>query len=249
MNKKKIILLVEDEVDLAQLIELRLRANGYEVISAYDGVEALRKLDKAHPDLIILDINLPNMGGIEFYNKIETPHGRSRYPVLVVTGRGDLEKTFKDIKVDGFLIKPFEANALLSEIERITSARSERVIFLIDYKANPHVEGIMAYLKFERYEVDHLENFTVLQEKAKEQKPDYILMEYMQKEMSGEAFIKKIREDPMLRVIPIIVYSYSGFKEYEKRSIEAGADKYIGKPENYTVFVTAIKELEMRDPC
>ncbi|MFH1355231.1 MAG: response regulator, partial [Candidatus Omnitrophota bacterium] len=168
MEYNKTILLIEDEADLVQLIKFRLQTRGYEVVAAYDGIEALEKLNEVSPDLIILDINLPKMSGIEFYNKISTPHGHSKYPVLVLTARRDLEMTFKNIEADGFMAKPFEIDQLIIEIERIIKAVPSQVIFLIDFKESSHVQEITAYLKSERYAVVNLDDFAVLQEKAKE---------------------------------------------------------------------------------
>jgi len=240
------ILIVEDEADLLEILKFRLKADGYGVTTASDGIEALEKLNEVKPDLIILDINLPRMSGIEFYNKITTGHGQTRYPVLVLTARANLEETFKEVEADGFMPKPFEIDELIKEVERIIKAAPRQLILLIDTKNSHHVQEMTAYLKSERFAVENIEDFTALQAQASWGKADYIIMEYMQEEMSGEAFIKKIKADPFLKEIPVIVYSYSGFGEFKKKSSEAGADMYLGKPQNYDALVTAIKELEFK---
>lgn len=245
-SKGKSILLIEDEEDLVATIKFRLKANGYAVVTANDGIEALRQLDRMTPDLIILDVNLPRMGGIEFYNKISTPYGHSKYPVLVLTARADLEKLFKDIEADGFIAKPFEVGELIKEVERIISGASSPTVFLIDYKEDPRVRKIEDCLKAERYAVVCLDEFRQLQEKAREKRPVFIIMEYMQKDISGEAFIRQIKEGPDFNDIPVIVYSYSGFEEYGKKSLQAGADKYLGKPENCDILLKAMQELKHR---
>jgi DNA-binding response OmpR family regulator len=107
-------LLIDDEKDLVEMIQYQLSEEGYKTIAAYDGLQGLEKIKEVEPGLIILDINLPKMNGLEFYSKICTPHGRSRYPVLVMTARSNLKKVFKDVEVDGFLAKPFEIDELLN---------------------------------------------------------------------------------------------------------------------------------------
>lgn len=245
-SEQKTILLVEDEPDLLTVVKFRLKENGYNVVTASDGIQALEKLKKINPDLIILDINLPNMSGIEFYRNISTAYGHARYRVLVLTARVDLQKIFMDIEVDGFLSKPFEVDRLIEEIERIINRTSNPDIFLVDYVENPYVCEIAGYLRVERYNVSIFDSFSDLREKAKEVKPAFIIMEYMRSEMSGEAFIKTIKEDSLVYDVPLIVYSYSGFQELEEKSIRAGADKYVGKPSHYGVFMKAIKELKLK---
>ncbi|MBU1854022.1 MAG: response regulator [Candidatus Omnitrophica bacterium] len=245
-NEKKTILLVEDEADLLTVVKFRLKSYGYNVVTAGDGIQALEKLKEIKPDLIVLDINLPNMGGIEFYRKISTPYGHSKYRVLILTARANLEKIFRDIEVDGFMAKPFEIDRLIEEIERIINKKDDATIFLVDYPENPYVKEIADYLRVERYNVLFCDSFSDLKEKAEEVKPAVIIMEYMNKEMSGEAFIRRIKGDPLLHEVPLVVYSYSDFKELEEKSVQAGADKYLGKPSGCSVFMKAIKELKLK---
>ncbi|MCK5081581.1 MAG: response regulator, partial [Candidatus Omnitrophica bacterium] len=69
-NDKKTILLIDDEADLIDLVKFQLIAKGYNAIVTRNGIEALKLLERIVPDLIILDMNMPGMGGVEFYNKI-----------------------------------------------------------------------------------------------------------------------------------------------------------------------------------
>ena len=244
-DSKKTILLVDDEADLVDLVKFQLIAKGYNAIVTHNGLEALEVLKKVSPDLIILDMNMPGMGGVEFYNKISTGHKRSRYPVLVVTARANLEETFKDVEIDGFLTKPFDIGQLVKEADRIIAGGIDPIVFLVDHKENPHVGKMKEDFSGERYLAIIIDNFQMLRSKAEEKKPNFIILEYMQKEMSGNRFIEKIKEDPLLSGIPLIVYSYTGFKECEEQSLSAGADKYVGKPENIGDFLRAIKEMKM----
>ncbi|MBU1124446.1 MAG: response regulator [Candidatus Omnitrophica bacterium] len=241
-----VILLIDDDKDLTDLLKLRLEANGYSVVVAYDGVEALEKLKKMSPSIIILDVGMPRMDGFEFYRHITTTDGRPRFPVLILTGKDHFRALFKDMAADGFLPKPFEAKQLLAEIEKILAATSNPVVFLFDYIESPRVRGIITALTRERFTVINVESVLAMQNKAKDKKPDFILMEYMREQKDGETFIKEIKENPFLQNIPIIVYSYSGFAGLQEKSLGAGADKYLGKPENYQKFVQALNELRLK---
>lgn len=119
MDKKK-ILVVDDEESVPTLIKRALTVEGYDVITARNGQEALETLKSGAPHLIILDMNMPKMGGIAFYHSIANTYDASpRYPVLVLTGRGGLETVFQDFKIDGFMTKPFEIEGLGLKVKEI----------------------------------------------------------------------------------------------------------------------------------
>ena len=254
MAKK--ILIVEDEMDLVEMLKFRLERNGYKVSVAYDGEKGLQIAREFSPDLILLDINLPQKGGLELYRELCTAHGRPRFPILILTARGELKGLFENIQADGFMKKPFEAQDLLTEIEKILKKNEQTDAFVIDSKEGRGSAEIAQALKGERYQsilIDGLDQFKQL---APVHKPCFIVMEYMQPSMSGEDFIKELRkilkelasgEWPAARDVGILVYSYSGM-DYSEKSLKAGADKYIGKPANYDAIVTAVRQLELKRP-
>lgn len=242
---KKIVLIIDDNANLSNLIKYRLIEQGYNVLTASNGLEGLERLKKVTPHLVILDINMPQMGGLEFYRKIATKHGRPKYPVLFLTERAGLEDICKDIAADGFLAKPFEIDVLSKEVERILGGDNNPVIFLFDCPQNPHVKKIAESISSERYEVIVFDSLGSLSSIFPIKKPSCILMEYMQKEMDGEEFIKKIREQSVFKDVPIIVYSFSGFKQYREKSIAAGAIDFIDNPSQYEQFLSAIHRVEL----
>ena len=119
MPSTKKIMIIDDEADLTGLIAFQFEANGFDVLTAHDGVKALEKVHAFEPDLIILDINMPHMGGVEFYTKICASDGKPMYPILVLTARANIESLFKDLFIDGFIIKPFDITQLVKEAASI----------------------------------------------------------------------------------------------------------------------------------
>jgi len=241
----KTILIVDDTIELTNLIKYRLEDKGFYVVIASDGIEALSKLKKIDPILIVLDVNMPKMGGMEFFKNISTKYGKPKYPVLFLTSRADLEGICRDIEADGFLAKPFEIEDLMNEIDRIISGHTNPVIFLFDCPTNPKAKEIASVLKEERYDVVVIDGAMEFQNLGETQKPSFILLEYMQKDISGEDLIKRIKYNEVLSNVPIIAYSYSGFGEYKEKSLAAGASRYLDKPESIDLFVAAIKELKL----
>jgi DNA-binding response OmpR family regulator len=130
MGPQKTILIVDDEQDLRDTVGYLFKSRGYAVETAYDGANALTKLETVHPDLIILDMNMPKMNGLEFYERIKGKHERPRYPVLVLTARANMEDLFRSLDVDGFMAKPFELEQIFKESEFIIKKNS--ALILID---------------------------------------------------------------------------------------------------------------------
>lgn len=119
MSHPKTILVIDDDVDLRELIKLTLKCRGYDVAMAGNGLEGLERLKTLKPDLIVLDINMPKMGGVEFYGMICDPQGKPRYPVLVLTARANMEALLKQFDIQGFMPKPFEIDDLLKKVASI----------------------------------------------------------------------------------------------------------------------------------
>lgn len=110
----KNILIIEDEEDLASLLKERLARNGYSVDIAFNGEEALKKLEKPLPDLILLDIVLPVMDGYTFLKEMKKKYS---IPVIVLTARGGMKDLFSIEGIKDYIVKPFEPEDLLLKIK------------------------------------------------------------------------------------------------------------------------------------
>jgi len=117
---KKKILIVEDNEQNLYLATFLLEQNGYEVIAALNGREAVEKTKAENPDLIIMDIQLPEMNGYEATKKIKSMADYQHIPILAVTSFamvGDREKALA-IGCVGYIEKPFDPDTFVLEIEK-----------------------------------------------------------------------------------------------------------------------------------
>jgi len=125
------ILIADDDPQILRALRITLSARGYDVITAGDGREAVRAAADKHPDLIVLDLGMPGLTGIEV---IEAVRGWSSVPILVVSGRSDsLDKVEAlDAGADDYVTKPFAADELLARLRalgrRTASATDEPVV-------------------------------------------------------------------------------------------------------------------------
>jgi DNA-binding response OmpR family regulator len=112
----KKILVVDDDPGVCKLLRTRLKSRGYDVIEAYNGVEAFAKASDERPDLIILDVSMPIMDGYEFVRSTRWLDLRD-IPILILSARVNTREMFDAMGVPDFLAKPFNFNELLGKVE------------------------------------------------------------------------------------------------------------------------------------
>jgi len=118
-NKK--ILIVDDEAQLVDMVKMRLEANNYDVIVAYDGQEGLDKARKEKPDLIILDLMLPKMDGYKVCRMLKFDEKYKSIPIIMFTARAqeEDEKVSMEVGANAYVTKPFEPKVLLDKIQEL----------------------------------------------------------------------------------------------------------------------------------
>lgn len=124
----KRILCIEDEPEMIDLIRLILGRRGFEVYGAPGGVEGIRLVRETHPDLVLLDLMMPDMDGWEVYQKMKAEDSTKAIPVIVVTAKAQsIDKVLglHIAKVDDYITKPFGPQDLIDSIEKVL-ARKEK---------------------------------------------------------------------------------------------------------------------------
>ncbi len=123
----KQILCIEDEPEMIDLIRLILGRRGFEVIGAAGGKEGLEKVRQQPPELILLDLMMPDMDGWEVYQQIKADEKTKDIPVIVVTAKAQsIDKVLglHIAKVDDYIAKPFSPQELMNSVEKVLSARN-----------------------------------------------------------------------------------------------------------------------------
>jgi two-component system, OmpR family, response regulator VicR len=118
-NKK--VLIVDDEPDTLELVKLVLESGGFKTVSAANGIEALNQVDVSKPDLVLLDIMMPDMDGWEVFRKIKEKN--STLPIAILTAKAqnfDKLLGLHVLKADDYITKPFGKNELISKVRKLT---------------------------------------------------------------------------------------------------------------------------------
>ena len=115
------ILIVDDSISIRQSVRFVLEENGYTVYEAGDGLEGLKRLEEQKVQLIITDVNMPNMDGLTFVKKIRQTDGIKFIPILVLTteSQGAVVDEGKKAGATGWIVKPFNNDKLLETIKKV----------------------------------------------------------------------------------------------------------------------------------
>lgn len=116
------ILIIEDDKEMCEELAFTLRGKGYEVETAYDGMEGNSLISLFTFDIILLDLNLPELSGFDILKNVKT--NRTRLSIIVITGQHDAGRMIKG-EVDEIIYKPFKTETLISSIEQTLKNRHE----------------------------------------------------------------------------------------------------------------------------
>ncbi|MDR4505416.1 MAG: response regulator [Candidatus Scalindua sp.] len=115
------ILVVEDNKNQQLLYEEELQREGYTIVTAFDGKDAIEKVKEKPPDLIILDINMPRMDGIETIGKILSQH--KQIPIIINTAYGSYKSSFMTWAADAYIVKSSDLSELKDKIKELLTNR------------------------------------------------------------------------------------------------------------------------------
>ena len=125
-SKGKKILIADDEPDILEIIQYNLTKEGYEVITAKDGDEAIGKAKIVRPDLIILDIMMPKKNGFDVCNAVKNELGMSHIHIILLTAKGQEfdRQRGQEVGADLYLTKPFDPDALIAKARSVLGLSS-----------------------------------------------------------------------------------------------------------------------------
>ncbi|MBQ9694032.1 MAG: response regulator [Kiritimatiellae bacterium] len=214
------LLLVDDDPNIRMMLGDFLMSAGYEVTCAESGEIALKILTEMLPDLIILDMGMPGMGGTGFLERITDRLGRTRVPVLVLTARGELAEFFTDKQIGGFLTKPTDPDELLAEVQRILFVESDlphgdtlilgndvhRLLVLAE--ANPiRANALCESLGKAGFSVEVVHTGPEAVESVIARRPAGLVMPLNTEELTADAVLEILRKLPSGKQLPVVIYA------------------------------------------
>ncbi|UCH95047.1 MAG: response regulator [Candidatus Aminicenantes bacterium] len=265
-RQKPLILLAEDQFENRELLSAMLEKRGYSVITAESGVKVLEIYEKHPFDLILMDVKMPQMDGLETARRIrkkeESMGSGSHIPIIALTGQTSAEdyRDCIDAGMDSHIAKPFTYKQLLETVEGILRSKEYasnpgahqsnqqktgkikfKILVAEDNQENQEVVGGM--LDKLQVDYDFAENGKIVLEKLKEKKFDLLLLDMRMPVMDGLETIKRIRDDEKLKDLYVISLTAHAIKGDAQKYKDAGCDDYIAKPIDKEQFRKTISDL------
>lgn len=199
------VLVIDDDPAIREILQRHLEKEGFEVAEASNGKEGIYKAETDPPDMIILDVMMPDTDGWTVLEYLKSRPELSVVPVIMLTMVDDKTKGYA-LGALNFFSKPLDWPRLLEVINGTvgTNVLSESPVMVIDDDADNR-EMIKHSLEKEGFKVCQADNGKVAMDKIHENKPALILLDLMMPEMDGFEFVDTIRQYPEFRGIPIIV--------------------------------------------
>jgi DNA-binding response OmpR family regulator len=248
MTAKKRILVVDDEMDFVKMLQARLRIEGYEVVTAEDGIKGIQTARKEKPDLIILDIMMPGLDGHSVCDMLKKSAMTWSIPVIYLTARtgqkDELVAMEKGAKY--YLTKPYNPAMLMEMIKSALIENDEAGekggrILLIDRDIS-FADDCEAKLKQAGYDVVLAPTAAEGLQAAREHHPDIILLDYQTSHEDAHASIQVISHDGVLKDIPLFVLAPQAVKDRVDPQT-ADPDRFVVKPVNYILLLDALQRI------
>jgi len=221
MQSGNTVLFIDDDNHLTRIVRDFLKHEQFNVHTAASAEEGLRLLQKLTPDIVVLDISMPGIGGIGFLKRISNPDGSLQHPVLVLTARAVMKEFFDTVAVDGFLPKPCSELDLIRKIREIISAREDNRKAGEESAATgvPTRKNVVVGEDDEDMRKIYAQTFKdcgfdihlaatgpEVLEQAVAVHPDAIVMKELLPNMNGSVVARLIKTMPNTRRIPVIVH-------------------------------------------
>jgi DNA-binding response OmpR family regulator len=236
---KPFVFVIEDNKVLSDLIAKALTAEGYEVGTSNNGEQGWQELQKREPNILLLDIVLPDKSGYEILEDMNKVGMLARVPTIIVSNSGEPVQVSRSLAlgVRDYIVKAdLSVDEVLSKVKRyladasVSAAMSTARLKVLMVEDDSFLQNIAGKVIGSIFDMQYVADGKGALEKAKIFVPDIIILDIiLPGEMNGFDILKALREDATYSKIPIIMFTNLGQEEDKKRALSLGADGYLVK--------------------
>ena len=227
LSETRTVLVVDDEASIRRFLRHLLEQEGYDVLEAATGSEAIMRCQRDKPDLILLDLRLPDMTGFEILSELKRAEDTQEVPVIILSIIQDREEGFR-LGASDYLTKPVDREKLLERIHRLIGHQGDLKVLVVE--DDPSVQrALRAILEHHSYEVTPVGSAEEALESLAESTPGLILLDLMLPGLSGNDFLKEIKLNPDWANIPVVVLTAADSSSRSEARL-LGAHSVVGKP-------------------
>jgi CheY-like chemotaxis protein len=221
-----LVLVVDDDATVREVMERFLVKEGFSVVTAAGGIEALARARELAPTALTLDIMMPDLDGWTVLAALKGDPALADIPVIVVTILDEKNRGFA-LGATDYIVKPVDRDRLLAVLRTVSARRSGHVLLVEDDAATRTV--LRQILTRDGWTIHEAENGRVALDRLAETLPDVIVLDLMMPEMDGFEFLAELRSRPDGRDIPVLVVTAKDLTEDDRRRLNGGVERVIMK--------------------
>jgi CheY-like chemotaxis protein len=226
LGSTPLVLVVDDDPTVRELMERFLAKEGFTVVTAAGGLEALARARELGPAAVTLDIMMPDLDGWTVLAALKGDPRLADIPVVVVTILDEKSRGFA-LGAAEYLVKPIDRDRLLTLLRSICGGRVGRVLLIEDDE--PTRAFVHQTLSREGWSIDEAANGRVGLERLDAAPPDVIVLDLMMPEMDGFEFLAELRSRPDGGDVPVLVVTAKDLSEDDRRRLNGGVERVILK--------------------
>ncbi|MCA9400143.1 MAG: response regulator, partial [Candidatus Omnitrophica bacterium] len=255
MNQKN-ILIVDDEPTVVELIKRKFQEQGFHVFKGRNGQEGLTIVKENQIDLIVTDVVMPVMDGVDFYKELKKNPATEHIPIIIITDNDVFRRSFQSLGVDHFVAKPLKSDELIRVVENHfdqldpNHLKHKVIVCGGDFRAITEMGEVLEKADCRVWKCEHAIDFvsnTLIME------PELVLVDILLKELPAREIIASLRKFSQFKELPIITYALLApedlgdvdmveqLKETKDACLQAGATAYIGRYTR-TTFLESIRQ-------
>jgi PAS domain S-box-containing protein len=239
-KRGKTILVVDNEAHIRRFLKHELTNRGYHVLEASGGREAIELAREKRPNLITLDVLMPDLSGFDVTVVLKNDSDTKDIPILIVSVTEDKEKAYQ-LGANDYLTKPFTIEALVDKINLLLRDNQKSIMVVDDDKA------LVKSLKYELEKRDYATYVAYNGKEAlatvKRHPPDLILLDIMMPEMDGYEVMKALKRKPETANLPIVVMTGIDIDGGRVKALSVGATEYLTKSGGFNKMFKAIENI------
>ncbi len=220
------VLVVDDDPTVRDLMERFLVKEGFSVVKAAGGMEALARARELHPTAITLDVIMPDLDGWTVLAALKGDPTLADIPVILVSIVEEKQRGYS-LGATEYMVKPIDRDRLISVLRSLYAPATGRVLLVEDDDFTRAV--IRQALEHEGWSVTQAENGRVALDRVAATRPDTIVLDLMMPEMDGFEFLVELRSNPEWRDIPVLVVTAKDLTDDDRRRLSGGVERIIEK--------------------
>jgi PAS domain S-box-containing protein len=239
-KKGKTILVVDDEANIRRFLSHELTTRGYQVLEASGGKAAIDLTRKNHPDLITLDVMMPDINGHDVVAVLKNDPDTKDIPILVLSIVEEKEKAYR-LGVNDFVTKPFTMKVLMEKISRLLNDAQKTIMVIDDDK--PLVRSLKYRLEKKGFSIYTAFGGKEALETIVSHPPDLVLLDIVMPEMDGYEVMKALKYKPDTAQIPIVVMTGVENVGGKVKALSVGATEYLKKSSGFDELLKTIESI------